>query len=230
MLPIRDKNISGKVPYVNYTIMAINIVVFLFFNVMTTRYRFDLFANFGVFPVRYSNPAVARHFTVIEQLIPFLSYMFLHAGWGHIIGNMWTLFIFGDNIEDYLGHRGYAVFYLLCGIFAGVFHLLTNWHSPVPTIGASGAIAGVMGAYLLLYPHAQILVLVPIFFFLQIVEVPAYIFLGIWFFIQFFYGTVSLGSGHVAGGVAWWAHIGGFFIGLYIIALVRRFRYRMIRL
>ncbi len=228
MLPLRDKNISGTVPYITYIIMAINIICFLFFNVLTTKYRVDLFENFGIFPVRYSSHALASQFTIIEQIIPFFSYMFLHAGWLHIIGNMWTLYIFGDNVEDYLGHQGFALFYFVCGILAGAFHLLTNWHSPIPTIGASGAIAGVMGAYLLLYPHARILVLVPIFFFFQIVEVPAYVFLGIWFVIQFFYGTVSLGAGVYAGGVAWWTHVGGFFVGLYIILLVRRFRYKMI--
>ena len=228
MLPLRDKNVSGKVPYVTYIIMAINIICFLFFNVLTTKYRVDLFENFGIFPIRYSRHALASQFTIIEQIIPFFSYMFLHAGWLHIIGNMWTLYIFGDNVEDYLGHKGFALFYVVCGIMAGAFHLATNWHSPIPTIGASGAIAGVMGAYLLLYPHARVLVLVPIFFFVQIVEVPAYVFLGIWFLIQFFYGTVSIGSGAYAGGVAWWTHIGGFFVGLYIILLVRRFRYKMI--
>ncbi len=142
--------------------------------------------------------------------------MFLHGGFLHIIMNMWFLYIFGDNVEDRLGHLRYLVFYLFCGVAAGVIHLLTNWSSNVPTIGASGAISGVMGAYLLLYPRSKILTLVFIVLFIQFIEIPAFIFLGIWFFLQIV--SVGTSSGN-AGGVAFWAHIGGFVVGLVFIKI-----------
>lgn len=137
---------------------------------------------------------------------------------------MWILFIFGDNVEDYLGHGKFAFFYLFCGVTSGIFHLYTNWTSMVPTIGASGAIAGVMGAYFLLFPRARVLVLVPIFFFFDIFEMPAFFFLGFWFFLQFFYGSFSLASTTAFGSVAWWAHIGGFIVGYLVILLIKAYR------
>jgi membrane associated rhomboid family serine protease len=140
--------------------------------------------------------------------------MFLHGGFLHILGNMWFLHIFGDNIEDRLGHFRYLIFYLLSGLAAGLIHLLTNWDSKIPTIGASGAISGVMGAYLVLHPGARILTLIPIFFFFQFVEIPAFIFLGFWLFFQ----LISAGfTPKGVGGVAWWAHIGGFIAGLILV-------------
>jgi len=143
--------------------------------------------------------------------------MFLHGGWLHLIGNMWFLWIFGDNIEDRLGHLRYLVFYLVCGLGAGLAHTLFNLSSAIPTIGASGAVAGVLGGYLLLYPHARVLTLLPWFFAL---ELPAYVVLALWFVIQLFSGTASLGARDAsAGGVAWWAHIGGFLLGLALVKL-----------
>jgi hypothetical protein len=137
--------------------------------------------------------------------------MFLHGGFLHLLGNMWFLYIFGDNVEDRLGPSRFLAFYILSGMAAALIHLVTNWHSPLPTIGASGAIAGVMGAYFLLFPRARVLTMVPIFFFPLLFELPAIFFLGYWVLIQFFYASVSGGQ---AGGVAWWAHIGGFIFGL----------------
>jgi membrane associated rhomboid family serine protease len=153
-----------------------------------------------------------------------LSSMFLHGGWMHIIGNMWSLWIFGDNVEDRMGRGGFLLFYLLSGLAAGAVHVVTNPASRVPTVGASGAIAGVMGAYLLLFPHASVVTMVPIFFFLQVVEIPAVFFLGFWFLSQLFSGTLSLAAaGPQAAGVAWWAHIGGFVVGfLWAVPLRRR--------
>jgi membrane associated rhomboid family serine protease len=154
---------------------------------------------------------------MVQQVLPFLSSMFLHGGFLHILGNMWFLYIFGDNIEDRLGHLRYVVFYLLCGIGAGLIHLLTNWHSEMPTIGASGAIAGVMGGYLLLYPKAKVLTLIPILFFIQFIELPAFLFLGYWFFIQLF--SAGLTPVNV-GGVAFWAHVGGFVVGMVFVKVL----------
>jgi membrane associated rhomboid family serine protease len=141
----------------------------------------------------------------------------------HIIGNMWSLWIFGDNVEDRMGRLGFLCFYLLSGLAAGALHILFNVSSQVPTVGASGAIAGVMGAYLLLFPHAMVVTLVPIFIFLQTVELPAVIFLGIWFFTNLWSGVVGSLAAHTrAGGVAWWAHIGGFLVGLLWALPLRR--------
>jgi hypothetical protein len=142
--------------------------------------------------------------------------MFLHGGFLHIIMNMWFLYIFGDNIEDRLGHIRYLVFYLVCGVGAGLVHLFTNWNSNIPTIGASGAVSGVMGAYLLLYPRSKILTLIPIFFFFQFVDIPAFIFLGFWLLLQLF--SAGLTPSNV-GGIAFWAHIGGFIAGLIFIKI-----------
>jgi hypothetical protein len=142
--------------------------------------------------------------------------MFLHGSLLHILGNMWFLYIFGDNIEDRLGHLRYLIFYLLCGLAAGLVHLFTNWNSKIPTIGASGAIAGVMGAYMLLYPRARVLTLIPIFFFFQFVELPAFILLGYWFLIQLLSAGVTPSN---VGGIAFWAHIGGFVSGFIFVKL-----------
>jgi membrane associated rhomboid family serine protease len=156
-------------------------------------------------------------------VVPFFTSMFLHAGWLHLIGNMWYLWIFGDNVEDRLGHFSYLVFYLLCGIGAGIAHTVLNAATTVPSIGASGAIAGVLGAYVVSYPFARVLTLVPIFIFLQIIEIPALIVLGFWFVMQFLYGTASLAvTGPNSGGVAWWAHVGGFIIGIILVGLFPR--------
>jgi hypothetical protein len=142
--------------------------------------------------------------------------MFLHGGFLHLLGNMWFLYIFGDNVEDRLGPFRYLVFYLLCGLASGISHLVINWHSVIPTIGASGAIAGVMGAYFILYPRAKVLTLVPIFIFFQFIELPAFLFLGIWFLFQF---LSAAGASAQAGGIAWWAHIGGFVFGIVFLKL-----------
>ena len=142
--------------------------------------------------------------------------MFLHGGFWHLLGNMWSLYIFGDNVEDRLGPLRYLLFYLLCGFLSGISHLFINWHSQVPTIGASGAIAGVMGAYLLIFPRAKVLTLIPVFFIPYFVNIPAFLFLGFWFLIQF---ISAAGSSGQAGGVAWWAHIGGFLFGMIFVKL-----------
>jgi hypothetical protein len=148
--------------------------------------------------------------------------MFLHGGWWHLISNMLALYIFGDNIEDRLGHVLYLIFYLLGGLVAGGAHLVAYAQSTIPTVGASGAIAGVLGAYLVLYPQARVLTLVPIFYFLRLIEIPALVYLGFWFISQLFNGLFALTAADVfqSGGVAWWAHIGGFVFGLVVIRLI----------
>jgi membrane associated rhomboid family serine protease len=215
MIPIRDAIRSKNFPIVNTLIIVGNVLVFLWQLLQGPRLEEALFL-FGIVPVRYSHPEIASQFTSLQQVLPFFTSMFLHGGFLHILGNMWFLYIFGDNIEDRLGHIRYLIFYLLCGVVAGLVHLLTNWNSKIPTIGASGAISGVMGAYLILYPHARILTLIPIFFFFQFFELPAFIFLGYWFLIQLLSAGLSPGN---IGGIAFWAHIGGFVIGLSAVKL-----------
>jgi membrane associated rhomboid family serine protease len=148
--------------------------------------------------------------------------MFIHGGWLHIIGNMWFLWIFGDNVEDRLGHLRFLIFYLLSGIGAALFYVLLKPGSVLPALGASGAISGVMGAYILLYPRARVLTLVPVFFLPLLVEIPAVFFVGVWFLFQFLAGTLSLATPRVEGGVAWWAHIGGFVLGMALLPLFTR--------
>jgi membrane associated rhomboid family serine protease len=215
MIPIRDAIRSRTFPVVNILIIVANGLAFLWQLSLGPQLK-EAFLLYGIVPTRYSDPGLSAQFTTFEQVFPFIASMFLHGGFMHILGNMWFLYIFGDNIEDRLGHIRYFIFYLLCGIAAGVIHLYTNWDSRIPTIGASGAISGIMGAYLLLYPRSRILTLIPIFFFFQFVEIPAFIFLGYWLLIQLF--SASLTPKNV-GGIAFWAHIGGFVVGLVFVKM-----------
>jgi len=215
VIPIRDAIRSRTFPVVNVVIIVLNVLAFLWQLAQGTGLKEALYL-YGMVPLRYHDPELAAHFTSLQQYLPFLTSMFLHGGFLHILMNMWFLYIFGDNIEDRLGHIRYLAFYLLCGVAAGLVHLFTNWNSNIPTIGASGAISGVMGAYLLLYPRSRILTLIPIFFFFQFVEIPAFIFLGFWLFLQLF--SASLTPRNV-GGIAFWAHIGGFVAGLVLIKI-----------
>jgi membrane associated rhomboid family serine protease len=173
---------------------------------------------FGIQPMHVKRLAAE---SPVPAWLTLLTCIFLHGGWMHFLGNMWFLHIFGDNVEDRFGRLGYLAFYLVMGVAASAAHLASGPGSTVPTIGASGAIAGVMGAYMLLHPQAVVVTLVPIFFFIQVILLPAPFFLGIWFLLQFFQGTLSIG-GTQAGGVAWWAHIGGFAAGFGAAYLLRR--------
>jgi membrane associated rhomboid family serine protease len=205
-------------------LILINVVVFFFELAMPQESIQQVFYLFGLVPARFTHPGWAASLDFpVDDYWPLLTHQFLHSGWLHIIGNMWTLWIFGDNVEDRMGPLRFAIFYLTCGVLAGLTHLLTQPHSTVPTVGASGAISGVLGAYLLLFPTARLVVLFPVLFLPLFFEVPAVLYLGMWFFIQFFGGAMALaGPAHV-GGIAWWAHIGGFVTGLLLCALfVRR--------
>jgi len=219
MIPLRDNIRSKNYPVINTTIIVLN--VFVFFIQLAQGQDLTRFIHtYGLVPARYSIPSISSYFTLGQQLFPFLSFMFLHGGFLHLLMNMWFLYIFGDNVEDKLGHFRYILFYLLCGFASGASHLVLNWHSQIPTIGASGAIAGVMGAYMILYPKSRILTLIPFFFFFPIVEIPAIFFLGIWFIFQFLSAAASGGQG----GIAWWAHIGGFIFGIIFLRLLLLFK------
>jgi membrane associated rhomboid family serine protease len=208
MFPIADVIPSKTTPYVTITIIALNAVAFLFELTLTERELQVFVQSFGVVPAYFSWASVVTS-------------MFLHAGWLHILGNMLYLWIFGDNVEDRMGHGWYVVFYLLCGGAAALGQAATQPHSLIPMIGASGAVAGVMGAYFVLFPHSRVLTAVLIVFYLDIIEIPAIFFLGIWFLMQFFSGVGSIGSDAAMGGVAFWAHVGGFVVGAGIGLLWR---------
>lgn len=242
MIPIQDSIQARITPFVNYAFIAITSIVFLF-QLKEPPQKADMVGTYGMIPARVRNPQAeieipvhaevnrrTGEVTVIKETLPppkfppiftMLTCIFLHGGWMHFLGNMWFLMIFGDNVEDRLGHFGYIVFYLASGIAASAVHYFSQPGSMVPTIGASGAIAGVMGAYFYWFRHSNVRTLIPLGFFTQIVILPAQIFLGIWFVMQLLPGIGSIG-GEESGGVAWWAHIGGFAVGVIVAALVGR--------
>ena len=231
MFPLRDTIPSMRFPAVTIGLIVVNALVFLYELGVSPRGLDAVFYQWGIVPCSFTGKCSARLRTpggflpvpLHPHYVTLLSSMFLHGGWMHIIGNMWSLWIFGDNVEDRMGRAGFLCFYLLSGLAAGALHIASNRTSPVPTVGASGAIAGVMGAYLLLFPYARVVTLVPIFIFLQTIELPAVVFLGFWFLSNLLSGIGSLAAHTQAGGVAWWAHIGGFLVGiLWALPLRRR--------
>lgn len=219
-IPLKDLNPRRSYPVVNTILILANLIVFFYqlsLRVTLTPHAYQAFeiAN-GTVPARI--PAfLAGHVTFSAAFLPLVTSMFLHLGWLHILGNMLFLWIFGDNVEDFFGHVPYLFFYLLCGLGAGVTHVLFNFYSHLPALGASGAISGVMGAYTLLYPRARVLTLVFIF----LVPIPAFIFLGYWILLQFLAGIGTFGTA-ASGGVAWWAHVGGFLTGMLVTAVSRK--------
>ena len=221
MIPIRDDNPTGRAPFVTRTLIAVNVALFLYQLSLGPGLRMFMY-EWGMVPLRLSAALQVGNEPVVVPAATLLTSTFLHGGWLHLIGNMWYLWIFGDNIEDRLGHARFLIFYLVAGVFAGFVHYLTAASSQVPTVGASGAIAAVLGGYLVAFPRARVLTLVPLFIFIQFVWLPAVLVLGLWFFYQFFSGALSLSYG-AGGGVAWWAHIGGFVFGAIAMrALGRR--------
>lgn len=218
MFPIRDDAPRSTTPYVNYFIIALNVLVFFFEASLGTHSRQYFEMEFALVPRNIEGWAQGA-VPAAYAFIPIFTSMFLHAGWQHILFNMWGLYIFGDNVEDRLGHFGYLLFYLASGLGAALTHLVFNINSQVPTVGASGAIAGVMGAYFLLYPKARVLVW---FFFIFFFWVPAWLVLGFWFVGQLLNGAAaSLTPAHGnVGGVAVWAHVGGFITGFLLIRIM----------
>src|SRR5713226_3591039 len=219
-IPLKDLNPSRTYPFVNITLILANIAVFIYelgLEVTLPRRAYEaLLFSYSTVPARF--PAfLAGHASFEVSFVPLVTSMFLHSGFLHIAGNMLFLWIFGDNVEDFFGHIPYLFFYFVCGIGAGLLHVLFNFHSSLPAVCASGAISGVMGAYALLYPRARVLTLLFVF----LVPIPAFVILGYWFLLQFLAGVSSLGA-EATGGVAWWAHIGGFLLGMLLTSLSRR--------
>jgi len=224
LFPIRDHNRSGTFPYVTIAVIALNCLAFLY-EISLGRALETFLLRYGLVPILVSNFHRVPEIGILDVAKTFVTSMFLHGGWLHIVGNMWYLWIFGDNVEDRLGHGRFLFFYLTCGIVAGLVHYGLNPTSKLPTIGASGAVAGVLGAYFLCYPRARVDLLIFLFFFVEIITVPAALVLFFWFILQLFSGAVSLGAGmDVSGGVAWWAHVGGFLCGILLIRLLPRRR------
>ncbi len=216
MFPLYDTVRSRRFPIINWMLVLLNGLVFYYELTMgeTELHRFIL--DWGLVPAQLALDSA-------QSWIKILSSMFLHGGWFHIISNMWILIIFGDNIEDRMGGIRYLIFYLLSGTAAALMQVFLYPASNIPMVGASGAIAGVLGAYLILYPRARVASLVPIFFIFTVIELPALIFLGFWFISQLFQGWLALGGADMDG-VAWWAHIGGFAFGLVMVRLFARRR------
>lgn len=226
MIPLRDINRTETFPLVTVMIVALNTAGFLYqFSLGSPLELRAFFYQFGLVPYALFSIPYWQETGVVLGLRPVVTSMFLHGGWMHFLGNMLFLWVFGDNIEDRLGHTRFLLFYLICGFSATLFQIGILPNSQIPMIGASGAIAGVLGAYLILFPRARVLTLVPILFLFQLIELPAVIFLGLWFLLQFFSGALSLTASYVqSGGTAWWAHIGGFIAGVVFILKYRSAR------
>ena len=230
MLPIGDDNSDRqRWPVVTAVLIGVNVLVFLYEWSLSrhTQYALEAFIRqWGVVPLEYHVGAdLPPTISPLPWFSTLVTAMFLHGGWGHLGGNMLYLWIFGDNVEDRMGHGRFLVFYLLCGVAAALAQTITAPDSVVPMVGASGAIAGVMGAYFVLYPKSRIVTLIPLFFFFQVIEVPAILFLGIWFVMQFVSGVgsiVTTAGGGPAGGVAFWAHVAGFVAGISGVIVFRR--------
>jgi membrane associated rhomboid family serine protease len=212
MIPLRDDNPTQSVPVVTRTLIVLNVAAFLF-EVALGPALHDFILGWGLVPLRFAY-ALAGVEPAGPTVVTALTSMFLHGGWIHLLGNAWFLWIFGDNVEDRFGHVKFLLFYLGGGLAAAAVHLVFNFTSPVPTVGASGAIAAVLGAYAVLFPRARVVTLVPIFFFFQVIALPAMLVLGLWFVLQIFSGSLTIGA--AGGGVAWWAHIGGFLFGIVV--------------
>ncbi|GAB4581438.1 MAG: rhomboid family intramembrane serine protease [Anaerolineales bacterium] len=208
MLPLRDENPSSRFPFVNYTLLVLNILVFVF-QILLEDGQQTFVYQFALIPAQITDGIG------LGDALDILTSMFMHAGLAHIGGNMLYLWIFGDNVEDAMGHGRFLFFYLIGGITASVAHILTNPGSQIPTVGASGAIAAVLGAYLVLYPQSRVVTLIFLGYFVRLAMVPAIFVLGLWFVLQLFQGVLMLGMGDV-GGVAFWAHIGGFVAGVVL--------------
>ena len=218
MIPLRDDNPAQRVPVMTRTLIVANVLAFLF-ELSQGEAMQEFLRDWGVVPGRLF-AAISDVTALPRELLTVFTSLFLHGGWLHLIGNMWYLWIFGDNVEDTMGPWRFLAFYLSAGFVAALLHSTVMPGSPIPTIGASGAIAGVLGAYALRFPRARVMTLIPIFFFFQVVAVPALVVLGIWFVFQFIAGAMSLGSG--SGGVAWWAHIAGFAYGFIVMGVFTR--------
>jgi membrane associated rhomboid family serine protease len=223
MIPLKNLTARYSMPGVTLGLIGVNVFVFIYQLTLSPHAAERFIFTYGVVPRNLQIAFGGGNVSLGDALLPFFTSMFLHGGWLHIIGNMWFLWIFGPDVEDQLGHFWYLGFYLICGIGSGVAQAAFSWGTRIPAIGASGAISGVLGAFILFYPASKILTLVPLFIIWFTARLPAWIFIALWFVVQFLSGVSSLGAtgAATAGGVAWWAHIGGFLLGI-LLALPKR--------
>lgn len=224
MIPLKDTIPSREKPFVTLLIISINVLIFVFQTTLPTALVDDFIQIFGFVPHRLTY--ALQHDLMWGIIISFFSIftsMFLHGSWMHLIGNMWSLWLFGDNVEDRMGHFKFFIFYILSGFFAAITHYIFNFNSPIVTVGASGAIAGVMGAYFVMFPLSRIITLIPVFWLPFFIEIPAVIFIGFWFISQVSHGILTLFGPVYAFGIAWWAHIGGFLFGALTVPLFNCF-------
>lgn len=221
MIPLRDTIRSRTFPIMTISLILINLLIYVYeISLGTALPKF--LQQYGVVPANYFVQGHLKPVLVLFNILPLISAMFLHGGWVHVIGNMWFLWIFGDNVEDRIGHTRFLFFYILCGILATAGHIFINPASQLPLVGASGAIAGVMGAYFILFPRSRILTAVFLLIIFTVVEIRAVYFLAIWILFQLLSGAAEIGTASQTGGVAWWAHLGGFISGAVLVFLFRK--------
>jgi membrane associated rhomboid family serine protease len=225
MIPLRDDNPSESTPVVTRALIVMNAAIF-FYELSLGPALHDFILSWGLVPARLQAGLNLGGDHMVRTGLTLGTSLFLHGGWAHLIGNMWYLWIFGDNVEDQFGSLGFLLFYLAAGAAASVLHVVSNPGSHLPTLGASGAIAGVLGAYAVMFPRARVYTLVPFFPIFQIIPLPAVLMLGAWFLFQFVAGAISAGQAAATGGVAWWAHIGGFLFGVIVAKATQPFRRR----
>jgi membrane associated rhomboid family serine protease len=222
MFPLRDDNPITITPIVTWALIVLNVMVFLYQVSLGPNASQRFAYQFGAIPAAIVGELrLPDTLVVIPPAVSLLTSMFLHGGWMHLIGNMWFLWIFGNNIEEAMGHIRYLAFYLICGFIASAIHILAYPDSTIPTVGASGAIAGALGAYIMLYPRARVWTLIFLGFFIRLMFIPAWIVLGVWILLQFVNGSMAAGAQN-AGGVAFWAHVGGFIAGVLLVGLFKK--------
>jgi rhomboid family protein len=217
MIPIRDTITCSITPYVTWTIMAICTLIFLLMQIMPEEMQRQILYLYGMVPIRYADPQWAQHFGLPSDYhLSFITNLFLHGGWFHILTNLLFLWIFADNIEDLMGHGRFIAFYLICGVLATYVQWYFDPKLPIPVVGASGAIAGVLGAYFFRFPYAKVIIMIPILFFPVFFDVPAIAFLGFWVIMQLHKATASIMFEGGSVDMAWWAHLGGFIAGAFL--------------
>jgi rhomboid family protein len=212
MIPLKDMTPRRSFPSITVLLIIVNVIVFIHQISLSPAAGDAFIRTYGLVPARIQLALAGSHVTLKQALVPMFTCMFLHGGWLHILGNMWFLWIFGGNVEDRLGSASYLLFYLICGLGSGASQVAFSWGSTIPSIGASGAISGVLGAYIVFFPRSRILSLIPLLIIWFTARIPAWIFIGLWFVVEFLSGLGSLASAN-SGGIAWWAHVGGFVLG-----------------
>jgi membrane associated rhomboid family serine protease len=216
MIPLRVDILRTRTAIINIFLIIANAAAFLYELSLSPKAGNTFISAFGLTPAHEQLLFIPHGISLGQAILPMFTSMFLHGGWMHLLGNMLFLWVFGGAVEDALGHFQHLIFYFICGIGSAAAHLAFNWGSKIPTVGASGAISGIMGAFIILYPRSRVTTLIPALFLFFRIRIPAFLMLGYWFFIQFFSGVASLGMSD-QGGVAWWAHVGGFLLGAILV-------------